>query len=114
MCWNSTVLTSTLTPQIKLLCSSPHSSTALHGCQHLDIALCISSHRIAPYSAGDAVEIKDWVTGQQTLIPLAGPANRQGRIAADNIAGRSSTFRGSQGSSVVGLFGMTLAGTGED
>jgi NADPH-dependent 2,4-dienoyl-CoA reductase/sulfur reductase-like enzyme len=62
--------------------------------------------------AGDAVEIKDWVTGQQTLIPLAGPANRQGRIAADNIAGRGSTFRGSQGSSVVGLFGMTLAGTG--
>jgi NADPH-dependent 2,4-dienoyl-CoA reductase/sulfur reductase-like enzyme len=59
------------------------------------------------------VEVKDWVTGQQTLIPLAGPANRQGRIAADNIAGRSSSFRGSQGSSVVGLFGLTLAGTGE-
>lgn len=52
------------------------------------------------------------MTGQQTLIPLAGPANRQGRIAADNIAGRSSTFRGSQGSSVVGIFGLTLAGTG--
>jgi NADPH-dependent 2,4-dienoyl-CoA reductase/sulfur reductase-like enzyme len=68
-------------------------------------------HSCAP--AGDAVEVKDWVTGQQTLIPLAGPANRQGRIAADNIAGRSSTFRGSQGSSVVGLFGLTLAGTGE-
>ncbi|WIA16691.1 hypothetical protein OEZ85_013349 [Tetradesmus obliquus] len=64
------------------------------------------------YAVGDAVEIKDWVTGQQTLIPLAGPANRQGRIAADNIAGRSSTFRGSQGSSVVGIFGLTLAGTG--
>lgn len=63
---------------------------------------------------GDAVEVTDWVTGEQTLIPLAGPANRQGRIAADNIAGRSSRFRGTQGTAVVGLFGMTLASTGEE
>jgi hypothetical protein len=63
-------------------------------------------------SSGDAVEVKDYVTQEQALIPLAGPANRQGRIAADNIAGRSSSFRGSQGTSVLGLFGMTLAGTG--
>lgn len=71
-------------------------------------------HAHAPISfAGDAVEVKDYVTQEQTLIPLAGPANRQGRIAADNIAGRSSsTFRGSQGTSVLGLFGSTLAGTG--
>jgi NADPH-dependent 2,4-dienoyl-CoA reductase/sulfur reductase-like enzyme len=62
--------------------------------------------------SGDAVEVKDYVTQLQALIPLAGPANRQGRIAADNIAGRSSSFRGSQGTSVLGLFGMTLAGTG--
>jgi NADPH-dependent 2,4-dienoyl-CoA reductase/sulfur reductase-like enzyme len=62
--------------------------------------------------AGDAVEVKDYVTREQALIPLAGPANRQGRIAADNIAGRSSTFRGSQGTSVLGLFDMTLAATG--
>jgi rhodanese-related sulfurtransferase len=61
---------------------------------------------------GDAVEVRDYVTREQALIPLAGPANRQGRIAADNIAGRSSTFRGSQGTSVLGLLGMTLAGSG--
>jgi NADPH-dependent 2,4-dienoyl-CoA reductase/sulfur reductase-like enzyme len=60
------------------------------------------------------VEVTDWVTGEQTLIPLAGPANRQGRIAADNIAGRPSRFRGTQGTAVVGMFGMTLASTGED
>lgn len=60
------------------------------------------------------MEVTDWVTGEQTLIPLAGPANRQGRIAADNIAGRSSRFRGTQGTAVVGLFGMTLASTGEE
>jgi NADPH-dependent 2,4-dienoyl-CoA reductase/sulfur reductase-like enzyme len=58
------------------------------------------------------VEVKDWVTGEYTLIPLAGPANRQGRIAADNIAGRRSVFRGTQGTAVVGLFGLTLASTG--
>eukprot|EP00775_Hariotina_reticulata_P002903 gene2903-3191_t len=64
------------------------------------------------YAVGDAVEVQDWVSGQAALIPLAGPANRQGRIAADNIAGRKSTYRGSQGTSVVGIFDLTLAGTG--
>lgn len=57
--------------------------------------------------------MRDWVTGEYSLVPLAGPANRQGRIAADNIVGRDSTFRGVQATSVVGIFGMTLASTGE-
>lgn len=74
--------------------------------------LCAPHSRLPLSSAGDAVEVKDYVTQESALIPLAGPANRQGRIAADNIAGRSSTFRGSQGTSVLGLFGTTLAGTG--
>jgi NADPH-dependent 2,4-dienoyl-CoA reductase/sulfur reductase-like enzyme/rhodanese-related sulfurtransferase len=64
------------------------------------------------FAVGDAVEVKDFVTGQWTLIPLAGPANRQGRIAADVIAGRNSKFRGSQGTSVIGLFGSAIAWTG--
>ncbi|GFR43426.1 hypothetical protein Agub_g4507 [Astrephomene gubernaculifera] len=65
------------------------------------------------FAVGDAVEVKEVVTGEQTLIPLAGPANRQGRIVADVITGNEpSRFRGSQGSSVLGLFGLTLAGTG--
>jgi len=63
-------------------------------------------------AVGDAVEVKDWVTGQWTLIALAGPANRQGRIAADVIAGRKSTYRGTQGTSIIGLFGATAAWTG--
>jgi NADPH-dependent 2,4-dienoyl-CoA reductase/sulfur reductase-like enzyme/rhodanese-related sulfurtransferase len=63
-------------------------------------------------AVGDAVEVKDFVTGEWTLIPLAGPANRQGRIAADVIAGRDSRFRGTQGTSVLGLFGATVAMTG--
>ena len=64
------------------------------------------------FAVGDAVEVKDFVTGEWSLIALAGPANRQGRIAADVIAGRDSRFRGSQGTSIIGLFGGTAAWTG--
>jgi NADPH-dependent 2,4-dienoyl-CoA reductase/sulfur reductase-like enzyme/rhodanese-related sulfurtransferase len=63
-------------------------------------------------AVGDAVEVKDFVTGEWTLIPLAGPANRQGRIAADVIAGRDSKFRGTQGTSICKLFKATIAQTG--
>lgn len=64
------------------------------------------------YAVGDAVEVVHYVTGQKTLIALAGPANKQGRIAADHICGRNSSFTGSQGSSVIKLFDMTAASTG--
>jgi len=64
------------------------------------------------FAVGDAVEVKDFVTGQWSLIALAGPANRQGRIAADVIAGRDSRFRGTQGTSIIGLFGAAAAWTG--
>jgi NADPH-dependent 2,4-dienoyl-CoA reductase/sulfur reductase-like enzyme/rhodanese-related sulfurtransferase len=63
-------------------------------------------------AVGDAVEVRDFVTGEWTLIPLAGPANRQGRIAADVIAGRDSKFRGTQGTSICKVFGGTIAQTG--
>jgi NADPH-dependent 2,4-dienoyl-CoA reductase/sulfur reductase-like enzyme/rhodanese-related sulfurtransferase len=64
------------------------------------------------FAVGDAVEVKDFVTGEWSLIALAGPANRQGRIAADVIAGRDAHFRGSQGTSIIGLFGAAGAWTG--
>ena len=64
------------------------------------------------YAVGDAVQVKHFVTGQDALISLAGPANKQGRIAADNICGGYSRFKGSQGSSVVKVFDMTAATTG--
>ncbi len=64
------------------------------------------------FAVGDAVEIKDANTGQWSLVALAGPANRQGRIAADVIAGRDSHFRGSQGTAIIGLFGGAAAWTG--
>ncbi len=64
------------------------------------------------YAVGDAVEVRQFVSQQPTLLPLAGPANKQGRIAADNICGRDSAYRGTQGSSIVRVFGMTAASTG--
>ena len=64
------------------------------------------------YAVGDAVQVKHTVTGQDTLIALAGPANKQGRIAADNICGGDSRYSGSQGSSVIKVFDMTGAATG--
>jgi NADPH-dependent 2,4-dienoyl-CoA reductase/sulfur reductase-like enzyme/rhodanese-related sulfurtransferase len=66
----------------------------------------------AIFAVGDAVEVRDFVTGMPALIPLAGPANRQGRIVADVICGRDARFRGAQGTAVVGLFDLTLAMTG--
>ncbi len=64
------------------------------------------------WAVGDAVEVKDVVTGEWTLIPLAGPANRQGRIAADVICGRDSKFRGTQGTAICGVFDIAVASTG--
>ena len=64
------------------------------------------------FAVGDAVEVKDFVTGQWTLVALAGPANRQGRIAADVIAGRDSRYRGTQGTSICQIFEAAIAQTG--
>lgn len=64
------------------------------------------------YAVGDAIEVTDYVTGSKTAIPLAGPANKQGRIAADRIAGLHSSFKGSQGTSILKVFSLTAASTG--
>jgi len=64
------------------------------------------------YAVGDAVEVRDFVSGDPVQVPLAGPANRQGRIAADNIFGRPAKYRGTQGTAIVGLFDRTAAITG--
>ena len=64
------------------------------------------------YAVGDAIEVKNFVTGQASQIPLAGPANRQGRLAADHIFGRAVRFRGTQGTAIVGVFAATAGITG--
>ncbi|NMA70166.1 MAG: FAD-dependent oxidoreductase [Desulfitobacterium sp.] len=64
------------------------------------------------YAVGDAIEVVDYITKGKTAIPLAGPANKQGRIAADNVAGLNSTYRGTQGTSIIKIFDLTAASTG--
>jgi CoA-disulfide reductase len=64
------------------------------------------------YAVGDAVELKHYITHKSTAIPLAGPANKQGRIAADNIAGRNSIYKGILGASVLKVFDLTIAFVG--
>ena len=66
----------------------------------------------AIYAVGDAIEVRDVVVGQEVILPLAGPANRQGRIAAEAIAGRATRFRGVQGTAIVGVLGITAGTTG--
>ena len=64
------------------------------------------------YAVGDAVSVRHSVSGEEAVISLAGPANKQGRIAADNVCGGDSRYRGSQGSSIIKVFDLTVAGTG--
>jgi len=80
------------------------------GCIQVDEHMCTSDENI--YAVGDAVEITDYVTEHKGYIPLAGPANRQGRIAADCICGINRMYTGTQGSSVLKVFDLTVAATG--
>ncbi len=66
------------------------------------------------YAAGDVIEVTDIVSGDKTMVPLAGPANKMGRIVADNIAGGNEAYQGTQGSSVAKVFDLTAASTGSN
>lgn len=65
------------------------------------------------YALGDAASVRHIVSGKQVLIPLASPANKQGRIVGDNLCGRKTAYKGSQGTSIMKFFGLTVAVTGE-
>lgn len=79
-------------------------------------AIVVNEHMLTSdpdiYAVGDAVEVTDFVTGEKAYIPLAGPANKQGRIAADNICGIPTTYKNTLGSAVLKIFDMTVATTG--
>ena len=66
------------------------------------------------FAVGDAIEVVDFINKGNTAIPLAGPANKQGRIAADNLAGLNTTYKGTQGTSIIKVFGLTAASTGNN
>lgn len=66
------------------------------------------------YAVGDAIEEQDFITGQSTIVPLAGPANRQGRMAADNMFGRNESYQGTQGTAICKIFDIAIASTGHN
>ena len=66
------------------------------------------------YAVGDAIEVVDYINGQKAAIPLAGPANRQGRIAANNMMGNKEKYQGTLGTSVAKVFDLTVASTGNN
>lgn len=102
-----------------IICAGVRPDTQfLEGCLPLNERGCIitDSHMRTGvpgiYAVGDAAGIKNYLTGEPAFIPLAGPANKQGRIAADNIAGIPSEYKGTQGSSIIKLFDLTAASSG--
>ncbi|MGL5870274.1 FAD-dependent oxidoreductase [Clostridium chrysemydis] len=81
---------------------------------HLRVDDHMRTNKEGVFAAGDAVEVKDYVNGKVAFIPLAGPANRQGRIIADNIAGLDSSYKGTIGTSIIKVFDVTAASTGNN
>lgn len=79
---------------------------------HIQVNEYLETNLADVYAVGDAVEIRHFIHGGHTAIPLAGPANKQGRIAADNVSGRKVSYKGTQGSSILKLFELTAASTG--
>lgn len=110
----------TLPAQLVILCIGVRPENKLAVDAGLEVGkrggICVNAHLQTSdpdiYAVGDAIEVHDCILGGPTQIPLAGPANRQGRIAADHVFGRDSRFRGSQGTAIVGLFGCVAAMTG--
>lgn len=81
---------------------------------HIQVNESMQTYCDGVYAVGDAVEITDFISGQQAVIPLAGPANKQGRIAADHICGLPSRYKGTQGTAIIKIFGLTGASTGSN
>lgn len=112
--------TQTVTADLVLLSVGVRPDTALARAAGLEIGprggIKVDAHLRTSdkdiFAAGDAVEVVDTVTGEAAVIPLAGPANRQGRIAAENICGRNTTYGSTQGTAIVKIFDMTGGGTG--
>lgn len=81
---------------------------------HIQVNGFMQTNKEGVYAVGDAVEVTDYVNGNVTAIPLAGPANKQGRIAADHICGLESAYKGTQGTAIIKIFGLTGASIGNN
>jgi len=96
-------------PEVKL---ASQSGLVIGGCRGIKVNEYLQTSDPDIYALGDAVEVKDFVLGNTALIPLAGPANKQGRIVADNLCGRNVTYKGTQGTAILKVFDLTAAMTG--
>lgn len=90
------------------------SGIALRDRGHIIVDDKMATNMEGIYAVGDAVEVVDFINNYSTAVPLAGPANKQGRIAADNIAGIHTTYKGTQGTSIIKIFSLTAANTGSN
>jgi len=103
------VLSIGVKPEVKL---ARQSGLAIGSCGGIKVNEYFQTSDPDIYAVGDAVEVKDFVLSSDTLIPLAGPANKQGRIAADNLCGRNVKYKGTQGTAILKIFDLTAAITG--
>jgi NADPH-dependent 2,4-dienoyl-CoA reductase/sulfur reductase-like enzyme/rhodanese-related sulfurtransferase len=103
------MLTVGVRPEVKL---AKEAGLEIGSCSGIKVNEYLQTSNPDIYAIGDAVEVRDFVLGNTTLIPLAGPANKQGRMAADNICGRKRTYAGTQGTAILKVFDLTAAMTG--
>ncbi len=103
------VLSIGVKPEVKL---AQESGLVIGSCGGIKVNEYLQTSDPDIYAAGDAVEVKDFVLGNAALIPLAGPANKQGRIVADNLCGRNVKYKGTQGTAILKVFDLTAAMTG--
>jgi len=103
------ILTVGVRPEVKL---AEEAGLEIGSCGGIKVNESLQTSDPDIYAIGDAVEVRDFVLGNPALIPLAGPANKQGRMAADNICGRNRTYTGTQGTAILKVFDLTAAMTG--
>ena len=103
------VLSIGVRPEVKL---ARESGLVIGNCGGIKVNEYLQTSDPDIYAVGDAVEVKDFVLGSAALIPLAGPANKQGRIVADNLCGRNIKYKGTQGTAILKVFDLTAAMTG--
>jgi len=103
------VLSVGVKPEVKL---ARESGLAIGNCGGIKVNEYLQTSDADIYAVGDCIEVKDFVLGNAALIPLAGPANKQGRIAADNLCGRNVKYKGAQGTAILKVFDLTAGMTG--
>lgn len=108
---NMVILAIGVTPDVDFL---KNSGIELGAKRHILVNEYMETNKEGVYAVGDAIEVKDLINSKNTAIPLAGPANRQGRMVANNIAGIKSSYRGTLGSAIIKVFNLTGASTGNN